>query len=116
MVALTRFPEPYRIMASIDILDGHVAVSGFTAPTRLRAADAIDAVAQATSSTCPVLLTNVAAATRQRSPDWDWITGIARRYPWVPLWYAGGLDSWTAMRAAWNLGLGAVTGRGCAAH
>jgi phosphoribosylformimino-5-aminoimidazole carboxamide ribonucleotide (ProFAR) isomerase len=111
MAALAWFPEPGRIMASIDVLDGRVAINGFTTPTRLAATDAIDAIAQATSGACAVLFTDVAAATRRNPPDWDWIAGIAGRYPWIPLWYAGGLDTWASIRHAWDLGLGAVTGQ-----
>ncbi len=44
---LARFPEPGRLAAAIDILDGHLVVHGFTTPAAITASEALDTVTQA---------------------------------------------------------------------
>jgi hypothetical protein len=42
--ALAVFPEPGRLAAAIDILDGHLMLHGFTTPAAITASKALDAV------------------------------------------------------------------------
>lgn len=109
--ALARRPNPGRLAAAIDILDGHLMVHGFTTPAAVTASVALDAVAQAASGRCPVLYTDVGAATRASPPDWEGLGELAARFQGTELWYAGGLGSWADVERAWSLGLGAVVGR-----
>ena len=109
--ALARFPDPGRLAAAIDSLDGHLMVHGFTTPAAVTASEALDAVTQAAAGRCPVLYTDVAAATRARPLDGERAGELAGRHRGTELRYAGGLDSWAAVERAWSLGLGAVIGR-----
>ncbi|MCX4763634.1 HisA/HisF-related TIM barrel protein [Streptomyces sp. NBC_01275] len=109
--ALARFPAPERLMVSIDAIDDRVAINGFTTPTTLSVAHALDAVLQATGGRCPVLYTDTAAALRRRPPTWRHVEAIAASNPGCQFWYAGGLTQWAELRQAWSLGLGAVVGR-----
>jgi phosphoribosylformimino-5-aminoimidazole carboxamide ribonucleotide (ProFAR) isomerase len=111
LTALARLPNQGRVMVGIDVLGGHVVTRGFTRPSAVTAAAALDAVAQATGGRCPVLYTAAAAALRRCPPDWKEVGTLAASCPGVPLWYAGGLASWADMTRAWQAGLDAVTGR-----
>lgn len=109
--ALAAFPEPGRLAAAVDVLDGHLMLHGFTTPSAVTASEALDAVTRAADGRCPVLYTDVAAATRRWLPNWDLLGRLAGQHPGAGIWYAGGISSWGDARRAWSLGLGVVTGR-----
>lgn len=108
---LARLTGPGRLMAAVDVAYGQVRCRGFTAGTGVTAGTAIDAIEQAGSGQVAILYTDAAAALRHAPPDWDQLARLAACHQDLPIWYAGGLASWTSIARVWQLGLGAVTGR-----
>jgi phosphoribosylformimino-5-aminoimidazole carboxamide ribonucleotide (ProFAR) isomerase len=102
--ALAAFPKPGRLAAAVDILGGHFMLHGFTTPSAVTASEALDAVIRAADGRCPVLYTDVAAATRRWLPDWEQLRRLAGQHAGADIWYAGGISSWGDARRAWSLG------------
>ncbi|MDW6057923.1 HisA/HisF-related TIM barrel protein [Streptomyces sp. FXJ1.4098] len=100
-----------QLMLSLDTMDGRIVTDGFTRPSSLPLADALDALLDATCGTHPVLITDARAATHRTPPPWQALDRIAGRHPRARLWYAGGLTGWADLQRLWHAGWGAVVGR-----
>ncbi|WP_103528876.1 HisA/HisF-related TIM barrel protein [Streptomyces sp. SM12] len=100
-----------QLMLSVDMHEGRIITDGFTRPTQLLLPDALNALLDATGGLQPVLITDARAATQRTPPPWQTLDNIASRHPHAPLWYAGGLSSWSDLHRLWHAGWGAVVGR-----
>ncbi len=111
IAALSRFPRPEQLMVSVDAVGDRLAVDGFATVTTIHVVDALARVAEATGGQTQIIYTDVAAAQRRSLVSWPRLRALARSFTSVPLWYAGGLQDWAALRHVWGAGLGGVVGR-----